>query len=154
MNRSAFTLVELLVVVTIIAIVSGISIFSVQGVRLSAQDDKRAADLRAIQSAFARYNADCFSYPLSWPAAGSTLTGDPSLSPSCASTNIYIRDFPEDPDPARSYYYEVTDFVGGKGISYILCAALTEDDDPTSDVSGCDGSTDCGDRACNVKLTN
>jgi len=149
--KKGFTLIELLVVIGVMVLVAGIALFSIRNVREASLDNKREADLRLIQSSFARYNADCYTYPSSLPTAGSALTGDQSLAPSCESTNTYVNNFPADPDPSRNYYYNVTEVVAGKNVSYILCAALTTDNDPSSDVSGC-GS--CGSLACNIKFTN
>ena len=55
MSKSAFTLVELLVVVAIIAILSTLSVVSFNSARQKARDTRRVADIRQIQTALEMY---------------------------------------------------------------------------------------------------
>ena len=127
-----FTLIELLVVISIIGILLGLSIFGLQGARVSSRDAKRKTDLELIRSGLEIYKADCNGYPLSSPtfdpalvsasldSGGGQLVGDNSPThPSCKPTNIYISSIPEDPTfPVASYIY------WSNGITYELCSTL------------------------------
>lgn len=144
--RKGFTLIELMVAVTIIALMVGVSTFSMASVRESAKDDKRLADMEAIRSALARYRADCGQFPASLPAGGTAFTGNSS----CLNINTYINEFPEDPD-GYIYSYNVLPASGPPYTDYILCTSLSEDPNPALDTTNC---ASCGSRACNVMYTN
>ncbi len=103
-----FTLVELVVVVSIIAIISGISIFAVNSARTSGRDAKRKGDLAQIASGLEMYKSDCNYYPRSLPSVGSSLTGNSSFgcTVAAASSNIYIQALPGDPG-GSNYGYTV-----------------------------------------------
>ncbi len=121
-TRFGFTLVELLIVIAIIGVLTGISVFALVGTRESARDTKRKTDLEGIKSALEIYKADCNRYP---PSSGSgsfsfggTLVGDGTH---CPLTNVYLQSVPQDPLPGRTYSYVA---VGNPARSYILCASL------------------------------
>ena len=79
-------MVELVVIVTIIAILAGMGVIVFRGVQERARDAKRQADLKAIQTALETYFQENYSYPSSgwdkvknnsnWQAVG----GDDILS--------------------------------------------------------------------------
>jgi prepilin-type N-terminal cleavage/methylation domain-containing protein len=98
LRNSGFTLIELLITIAIIAILSMMSLFALQGVRASARDDQRKNDLALIRSQLELYKSDCDKYPdtTQFPVAGGILKGD-GTSGSCALTNIYIASRPKDP---------------------------------------------------------
>lgn len=58
-----FTLIELMVVITIIAILSTIALFGISKVQASARDAKRASNLNGVRTALERYYADNQKYP-------------------------------------------------------------------------------------------
>lgn len=97
-----FTLIELLIVIVIITILGGISLFALQGTRSSARDAKRKADLEHIASGLELFKADCTYYPYSFPSPGNPLTGSECTPP---NNNIYIQAIPDDPDSSRDYRY-------------------------------------------------
>ena len=138
-TRKAFTMIELLVVMAIIAILASMSIFALQGARESRRDATRKANLEAIRSALELYRADCGQYPTSLPSAGSPLTG------SCPNTITYLDSMPGDPIAGNDYAYSPS---GSPAYSYTLCAAIESSSTP---VSGC-GS--CGASTCTYKVTN
>ena len=61
--RSGFTLIELMVVITVIAVLSTIALFGIGKAQASARDVKRASTLNGIQTALERYYADNQQYP-------------------------------------------------------------------------------------------
>ncbi len=140
-----FTLIELLVVISIIGILLGLSVFGLQGARLSARDARRKSDLEAIRSGLEMYKADCNSYPLTAQVAGGTaLVGAAGLA-GCTG-NTYISLIPMDPvSPARSYAYV------SAGTTYTLCAALEQAPSPAMAPNPACGSCTVG---CNYRVIN
>ena len=63
MQKHAFTMIELLVVISIIGIVVALSFFGIQNTRASSRDAKRKSDLETIRSVLELYKADCKEYP-------------------------------------------------------------------------------------------
>lgn len=156
LQNFGFTLVELLVVISIIGVLIGLSIFALQGARVSSRDARRKADLELVRSGIELYRSDCNKYPTtSTPSnpttaldtgASSSLKGDGSTA-SCLSTNVYISQIPADPiSPNSNYLYS------SNGTTYELCAAL-EQSTGLATVT-CGGSSACGSSTCNYKVTN
>jgi len=63
-KRKAFTLIELLIVIAIIAILAGIIITATTGATKKARDSKRVADMKMLYNAIVQYEADHGEYPL------------------------------------------------------------------------------------------
>lgn len=102
-----FTLVELLVTITILAIVFGIVITSAAAVRRGSRDDQRQSDLRSIQSALEQYQADQTYYPSALDLSSvsqidNTDGVDPSNKP--PSLRVYLNKVPTDPVPGNPQY--------------------------------------------------
>lgn len=147
MNK-AFSLIELLVVISIVGILLALSLFGIANSRESARDAKRKADLELIRSGLEIYRADCDSYPASI-TGGSSLIGNPPPS-ACATTNTYISLVPLDPiSPSRRYIY-----TGLTASTYEICASLEKGGVTVS----CGGSSNCGSGTvtvpCNYKVIN
>lgn len=110
--KTGFTLIELLVVISIMGVIMSVSLFALQGARISSRDARRKADLELIRSGLEIYKSDCNDYPptLNW---GGSLTG------SCPTSNTYIFPIPKDPlSPVRDYHYSKS------GSTYTLSASL------------------------------
>ncbi|HUW21744.1 MAG TPA: type II secretion system protein [Candidatus Bathyarchaeia archaeon] len=126
-----FTLVELLIVLSIIAILFSIALVSLRGTRAVARDTQRKTELEEIRSALEVYRADHGSYP-------TTLQGLNEL------TSLGYMETITDPlSPTYDYRYE------SDGITYNLCAYLEAEDPSTSNCIA-----DCGDNSCNYGVTN
>mgnify|MGYP001606461738 FL=1 len=129
-GRQGFTLVELLVTLSIMAMIMGASLVAFNSSRAVARDGRRKADLEATRSALELYRSDVGAYPASLGL----------LSPNYISASL------TDPNtPTRSYSYTPT--CGTVCTSFTLCAGLELGG---AVVSGC-GS--CG-VTCNYKTTN
>ena len=141
-ENKGFTLIELIVVMSIIAVLSTLSLFAIQGARRSSRDAKRKADLGQIASALEMYKADCNSYPSSLPGIGS------SLQSNClGSTVTYLQTLPGDPSGGSYYYSRPTE------VTFILCSTL--EDSTAVAPSGCPvGGTACAGQPCRYKVTN
>ncbi|PIR58360.1 MAG: hypothetical protein COU70_01305, partial [Parcubacteria group bacterium CG10_big_fil_rev_8_21_14_0_10_35_15] len=96
-----FTLVEILVVVTIIGLLTSIAAVSYSQFLKQSRDAKRKADLEQIRAALEMYRSNNDAY---YPG---TMTGD------CTNAvyNIYttpvkyIEEMPSDPKSSAGYYY-------------------------------------------------
>lgn len=140
-ENKGFTLVELLVVISIIGVVMGLSLFGLGGARKSGRDAKRKSDLEQIRSALELYRSDCGSYPLT---LGSNLVGD-GVKIGCDVTNVYMTSTPKDTlEPSHKYLYV------SNGKTYELCASLEQGEDSVL----CGTSASCGSETCNYKVTN
>ena len=95
--KKAFTLLEMLVVVGIIAVLVSIGTSSYSTVQKKARDAKRKSDLTSIRNSFEQYYSICnFKYPSAVPAAGSKLT---ATTTDCTglSANVDLITMPADP---------------------------------------------------------
>ena len=142
-KNKGFTLVELLVVISIIGIIMALSIFGLQGARESSRDGRRKADLEQIRSAIEIYKSDCNKYPL---AVQDNLKGDGSVA-SCSVGNVYISALPDDPSAPEGIYR----YYSADGITYEICAYLEQG---TGSPVSCGSQTSCGLGRCNYKVTN
>ncbi len=142
-----FTLVELMISIAIVAVMFGVIINSVFGVRRNGRDAQRQADLRTIQSALQNFYTDQNYFPNN---AGSTTSTDISTlssitnctgaptSPACTISTTYLSPLPADPLSSVSYKYKpkLDASSGSAGTTcntssntnschyYILCAVL------------------------------
>lgn len=148
--KAGFTLVELLVVISVIGVLMGLTILGLQGARESARDAKRKSDVEFVRAGLEFYKADCKKYPIATSPVDllsqSNLRGDGSIS-TCATTNVYISQMPKDAnDPTRAYKYYSVD-----GVTYQICASLEGGDLP--EVS-CGTWNQCGAVECNYAAAN
>lgn len=81
-KTQAFTIIELLVSVAIIAILTAVSILGLQSVRKTGQDTKRLSDIREVQVALETYKSVNGKYPddMTWLVPGflSAVPVDPA----------------------------------------------------------------------------
>jgi len=125
-NSKAFTLVELLVVMAIISLLVGATVFVLKpGDYIKrSRDTRRVSDLKVIQTAIEQYYGNVNTYP---PTSGS---GSPPVSGGGVWTYsgiTYLTNTPVDPEsPTENYYYAKDVTCAGAALtgSYILCANL------------------------------
>lgn len=128
-TKKGFTLIEILVVIALIGVLSGILIVSFQGVRKSARDGKRKADLEQIRSGLEMCKQQTRTYP-------SVLTGCSAFIPATYA------------DPLAGYTYYYT----SSGTTFRLCAYL-EGGEVTTNCPSCT-SNSCGTKNCNYSTCN
>lgn len=158
MSKSrGFTLVELLVTITIIAVLAAIGLVAYSMALKQGRDSKRQTDLRAIQSALEQYNSDQLFYPYTGTANGldtllaasppptfTSSIGQPSPFPSPVKT--YMNSLPQDPTGTARYKYVAkpdtpacdNSTATTKCTSYCLYANLENLSSP--DLNGCPAS--------------
>lgn len=121
-----FTLMELLISVSIIAILIAISIASYTTINKQSRDTKRKSDIEQLRSALEMYRANNGYYPNS----GSGSWVEASVLSSVLDTT-YILAIPADPKTSTTpYMYQATNESNGLYYSYCISAKY-ETDDPT-----------------------
>ena len=96
-HGKAFTLLEMLVVIGIIAVLVGMGSVSYSTAQKKTRDAKRRGDLKAIQNSLEQYYSICnYKYPATFPTAGNKLTATTTDCPSL-SNNVDLITMPADP---------------------------------------------------------
>lgn len=110
-----FTLLELLVVVSIMTILITMSISSFATAQMKGRDAKRKSDMRDVQTSLEQYYSVCgFKYP--------TPSGTFFSPVTCTSPSIAILPtVPSDPKGATPYYCSGASCSSS---SYTICAGL------------------------------
>lgn len=99
-----FTLVEVLITLTVISFLAAVGLVVYSNVMQQGRNSTRQADLRSIQSALEQYYSDQFFYPtaISFDSPLKNSTGNPnSVSPG----KTYLNNVPEDPTGTVKYAY-------------------------------------------------
>lgn len=126
MKRKGFTLVELMIVITVIAILSTIAVVSFTRVQKQSRDTKRKGDVRSLATALQAYFTEVNSYPATLTALtptyipsvpvdpnGDTLVGSYSYSQN-GSTNMFTLCVGQEAvSGANSYWNVTTQNTGG-----------------------------------------
>ncbi len=119
--RKGFTLIEMLIVITIIALLSSLILVGMGGARTKSRDSRRIADLHNIQIALELYYTKNGTYLVgtynssaNWDTFVTTLTG----------AGIGVNQVPKDPLNDTDHYYR----YGGTATDYVLGALLEQDD--------------------------
>lgn len=133
-EKKGFTLVETLVVATIIALLASIGITSYSSLSRQARDNKRRADLENLRSALEQYRGN-------EPSANGLY---PTQIPILLSGTPYINQVPTDPKSDYAYVYCYL----SSGSNYEMCAAL----ETVSGSKSCCSSTACGTGTCSYKI--
>ena len=127
--KKGFTLLELLVTISIIGILVGIGSVSFSTAQRKGRDSRRQADMTAIQKSL----EECYALTTSYPA--SVTTGG---SITC-STQTVMNLVPADPKPGSSYTYTVN-----AGTTYCLCALMENTGSGNANSAGSGGSCSFG----------
>jgi general secretion pathway protein G len=137
----AFTLIEVIIVITIIAILATIGILLLISNINKGNDAKRKADLQRITVAFEEYYTDHNCYP---PSSILKTCGGNGLAP-------YLNNIPCDPVYNSPYCY-VTDTDKPTCFQkFRLLATLKYLYDPVIKILGCDSKSYCGwETECNA----
>lgn len=112
----AFTLVELMVVITIITVLSTFVVINLNAARKKARDDRRISDIQLIGNALDQYaTTHARVYPLGNPASedSSTYISTP-ISAIYEDLKKYINPVPSDPIAQTGYQYYYVYRVDGR----------------------------------------
>ena len=108
-TKNGFTLVELLIAISIIAILSVVLTISFSNVQKNSRDQRRISDLKAIQTAAEQYYLLKGSYPTS------------KTTPWTVNSQVVLQSFPTGPKGVgESYTYVVT------SSGYCACSSQME----------------------------
>lgn len=106
MKRNAFTLLEILVVISIIGILVALGTAAYSSTQKKGRDAKRKSDIKAIQNGFEQYHARENAYPTAEAEAN--------------DTTIFPAGLPEDPKNSDENVYTIS--YGAD--AYCVCALL------------------------------
>lgn len=136
-TAKGFTLIEIMIAISIVAVTFGVIISSAAQVRKTGRDAQRQADLQAVQAALQQYYADQNFYPDSIDLSlGLPITNCPTVPASCGVNKTYLNVIPKSPSGLNYYYRSGIDSTstnksancGGGSSSlchfYLLCADL------------------------------
>lgn len=103
-KKSGITLIEILIVVTLIAVLMAAIGFYFQGVMPKARDGQRKADLRKIATALESFRSDWGGYPVGMYM---NLSGGNMQGSGCGTGTVlepYLPEVPCDPEGGPYYY--------------------------------------------------
>ncbi|MDD2871007.1 MAG: prepilin-type N-terminal cleavage/methylation domain-containing protein [Candidatus Gracilibacteria bacterium] len=112
-KNKAFTLVELIVVITILAILGTIAFISLQGYSTDARDSTRISDLSSMKTSLEVFHLDAGKYPVPTNGVDITYSGgvvwtQGSFGESVFSNVNKLDKIPTDPLTNKEYTYSIT----------------------------------------------
>jgi len=122
-HQSAFTLIELLIVITILGVLMTLGYNTFQGSQQKARDAERKSDLKQIQKALELYQQDkpTPQYPQTSPGLSALVSPIP-----------YMNEEPGDPLPATWNWPDYS-YTRDSQLEYTLYACLENENDPQAD---------------------
>ena len=141
--RKGFTLVELLIVISIIGVLAGFLFVNFSNVRERGRDSRRKNDLNQIKTALRLYYNDYQKYPTdngSGGIIGCGTLGDQvcTWGGSFGSTDVQYMKLPLDPLNQGLYVYKYAQYGGDDG--FRLTVYIENNSDPAAHNS----QRDCG----------
>lgn len=127
--NAGFSLIELLVVATLIIILTTIGLVSYNRTLVNSRNAKRKADLEIMRQALVLYKLDNGRYP--------NLTDATFTAVQTAITSTYLQDVPTDPKNDATYYYDYdgTGTCNVSGCTTFTVTARLETDGTTYSVN-------------------
>lgn len=156
MKKNGFSLIEMLITLSIIAVIIAVG-FSVFGnVMRNNRDQRRELDLQTIAKALELYRQDQRGYP-----SVTDFVVESATNLQSANNRTYLDSVPRDPDSTRNYKYAAFNEdasscsgTGTKCAKFILCA-LKEGSGSSNMPSGCSLQICNGaSTACNMGLAS
>ena len=110
--KSGFTLLEILVTITIIVLILSLGIVSYTQVFITSRDSTRKTDIQVISNALEQYKSNTGNYPTS-----------------LENLSKYLNPIPQDPKTKQNYIYEASpsaclETIENPCTSYILTTTL------------------------------
>ncbi len=148
--QRGFTLVELLVVISILGVLVSVTLVAFRSSQGRGRDAERKSDLKQISSALELYFSDYGKYPDDSGGQIQGCSGNPCTWGSGTFTDgktVYFKVVPKDPSDF-SYFYRVPDAPGNQ--KFQLFARLENTQDPSLITT----SYSCGSAPCNFAITS
>jgi len=137
-NKKGFSLVELLIVISIIGVLAVIMAINFSKAQQSGRDQRRIEDLKAIQNAAEQY------YMLSGSSNYPSNSSTPWQWP-ISNGQIVLQNFPADPKNSISDGYIYTSsFNSNGGSNYCICAKVENNKSGNSTQADCKGYINVG----------
>ena len=125
-----FTLLELIVVITVIVVLISLTLPAINNARMKARDGRRVEELREIETALRLYSQ---SHSGNFPVSDSGETISASSTLITALVPYYLLTQPEDPKPESfAYYYKTAQ----NGTFFKLAAYMEKNKDLAQDDGG------------------
>lgn len=178
-SGAGFTLVELLVVITILGVLATIGLVAFTSAQIRGRDTQRKSDLKQLSNALEVFYSDYAKYPSS---SGGLIQGCPydsihngtiscswgtgkfrDIDGSGTIKTVYFTTLPKDPSSGSSYYYRIVD--SGTNQKFQLFAHLENTQDPNclpgstgkpscTSPAGVPSGVTCGSGNCNFAITS
>lgn len=134
-KMKGFTFIELMVVISIMAILVGAGIVTYTGTNKRSRDARRKTDIEQVRSALEMYRADNGSYPIQICADESCPIEVVDLT----ELDNYLPKYPSDPDGTTQYLYYPKNIqpVGGVDKAFAYCLYAVLEQTTVDDLSGC-----------------
>lgn len=157
-----FTLVELLVVMSIIGILATLITGGFQSAQMRGRDAQRKSDLKQLTSALELFYSDYSKYPGSLSNSIAGCPYDPAVGNGTACSwgsaeftdgkTVYFKEVPADPGKNQTYYYRVL----SSNQKFQLFARLENSQDQDCINNNCVNpvSYSCGNYNCNFSITS
>jgi general secretion pathway protein G len=120
-NKKGFTLVELLVTMSIIGVLAAIGLGSFNTAQVRGRDAQRKSDLKQISHALELYYSDHGVYPSADLIRANVEFTD--------GKTVYFKKIPADPSPGRNYIYRQVPSDPNKKFQLFAKLENTEDKD-------------------------
>lgn len=130
-------MIEMLVVVAVISILSGLTLTGIGGFTSRARDTRRIGDLRSVQNYLEAYYTKCGKYPGAADCGGTSVTGDWSSLQAILTTSVGVN-APADPVAGRTYFYGVNTTLSNQ--KYIVGVKLENDNKALDDAGELDST--------------
>lgn len=136
--KAGFTLIEVLIVATIISLLASVGITSYTSFNQNSRDARRKADLEQIRGALELYRSNNSTYPTASGTYGLPF-GTAGLSD---ATNTYMSKIPNDPKNGFTYFYTLSS-------GEYTIGALLEGSSTCAAAAGTDCQETAGTQNCN-----
>ncbi len=139
--RKGFTLIELIIVVSIISVLVALGTSIYASAQRSSRDGKRKTDLANIQAALEQYRSNNNSYPASLIIKPDCTSSNGAISD---VSNTYMTVIPKDPYcQLYQYQYSAKDTGGSTCVAPTPCVDYTVSTYLESSRTGCSSPPNC-----------
>lgn len=156
-KAAGFTLVELLVVISILGVLATIGLTAFTSSQARGRDAQRKSDLKQISSSLELYYSDYGKYP---DSSAGKIAGCPSTTQTpCTwgsgsftdTKTTYFKVLPKDPTNGQQYFYKTVSInsVANQGFQIFTFLENSQDQSIIPNLS-----ETCGTKTCNFALTS